>query len=400
MAVILREVIPDGTQWGIMGEVLRDWTGLEFGQDLKAASSIKFDYPTQGAHFDKLRTGMFIIVEINGVSRWYDSIFYISSQTGSASRLIPGNVTFSGFSLRKRLEEIRWMPAFGSSYIDSESFRYTNVTPLDVIKGGVTNYLSRANAKLPNALPWISSVRSTQRWVTRVDELIAATTSLEDMIMKYQDLGIAAVRFEGFQLRVEPYDWLIDSKSRDKTEEIQLKAGVNLTDATYSETDEDVVTALLVKGGSDPFRDGDSADVHTNVIQWVVASSSAIRKYGYKESILEVSSAIQPSTLQAVGQNYLRTHMEPRHSTSYTMVDNLYDPRTGTLLNTPTALIDFQCGDTIQVLSENGATNEKVYAITLTYDNPTRSEQVGLTLNDYFDSWEVTFDQRLKRLGG
>ena len=111
-------------------------------------------------------------------------------------------------------------------------------------------------------------------------------------------------------------------------------------------------------------------------------------------------SAVQPSTVQAIGQNYLRNHMEPKHSTSYTMVDSLYDPRTGALLPTPRALLDFQCGDSIRVLQEDGASVEKVFAITLSYENPTRSEKVGLLLNDYFDSWETTFDQRLKRLGG
>ena len=401
MAVIIREVIPDGSQWGIKGEILRDWSGLEFGQDLKASSSIKFDYPNQGTHFDKLRTGMYIIVEIDGVSTWNDSIFYVTERSGPLTTLIPGNTQFAGHTLRKRLEKVKWMPAFGSSYMDSESFRYTNVTPRDVIKAGVDNYLSRAKSKYGDPSHWISSVHSSQTWGIRVDELLPATTSVHDMLVKYQDLGIAAARFEGFMLRVEPYDWMVGSTTRDKSDSVQLKAGVNLTEATYSESNDNVITALLVKGGADPFREAaEGTEIQTNVVQWVTATPEQIRRYGYHEDVLEVGSAVQPSTLQAIGQNYLRNHMEPKHSTSYTMVDSLYDPRTGALLPTPRALLDFQCGDSIRVLQEDGASIEKVFAITLSYENSTRSEKVGLLLNDYFDSWETTFDQRLKRLGG
>lgn len=202
-------------------------------------------------------------------------------------------------------------------------------------------------------------------------------------------------------LRVEPYDWMVGSTTRDKSDSVQLKAGVNLTEATYSESNDNVITALLVKGGADPFREAaEGTEVQTNVVQWVTATPEQIRRYGYHEDVLEVGSAVQPSTLQAIGQNYLRHHMEPKHSTSYTMVDSLYDPRTGALLPTPRALLDFQCGDSIRVLQEDGASVERVFAITLSYENSTRSEKVGLLLNDYFDSWETTFDQRLKRLGG
>lgn len=126
-----------------------------------------------------------------------------------------------------------------------------------------------------------------------------------------------------------------------------------------------------------------------------------IDKFGYHEDILDVSDASNPATLKSIGENYLKRHLEPRYSKTYTMVDSLYDNSTGKPLNIPKAFIDFQCGDSILILADGGSSVETVYAITCSYSNPSQeSASIGLTLNDYFDSWAVKFDQRLKRLGG
>ena len=86
-------------------------------------------------------------------------------------------------------------------------------------------------------------------------------------------------------------------------------------------------------------------------------------------------------------------------SYSYKVTSDLYDPRTGDKLPTPAALSDYQCGDKVTVYTSDGSHEYTVYAITLSYDDPIRPSTV-LTLNDSFATWQETFDQRLKRLGG
>lgn len=400
MGIVLRQIIPNGTQWGELGELLPDWSNLEFGQDLKSPSSIKFEYPNQGANFKTLKTGTYVVVEVDGNYKWWDSIFYINELSGSDMPDTPGTTTFGGVSLRKKLDNTRWMPAIGSAYIDSEGFRYTNVTPGDVINAGIINYKSRSTSRYKDEVDWIASVNKGTGWAYRVDEIIQPTTSVTEIISKYQEMGIASARFAGFTLVCGHYDWFVNHPSRDLSDTVQLKVGVNLTEANYSESDDNIITALLVKGAEDPFKSAEPNNLQTNSIQWVIASQAVINKYGYREGILEVSDASNPTTLQQIGKNYINRNLEPRFSYSYTMVDHLYDPRTGQALDTPNVLSDFQCGDAILVLNERGASTYSVYAITLSYDNPTRPASIGLTLNDYFDSWQVKFDQRLRRLGG
>lgn len=403
MAVVLREVIPDGTQWGVLGEVLPDWLNLEFGQDLKTHSALTFDYANSGAHFNRLKEGMYVVPEVNGNSRWFDSYFYIQESAGSR---VPGTAEhhttkFAGYSLRKRLDKVCWMPAVGSDYADMEAFRYTNETPGGVIKAGVENYLSRARNQYKDPSYWISGigVSASTKWKYRVDEIVLPTTSVNEIITKYQDLGIGTARFSGFQLNTAHYDWYVDDPVRDKTDEVQLVLGRNLKDAEYARTNDNIITALLVRGSEDPFREG-ANDVPSYAVQWVIADQSVINRVGYHEGILDVPDVSTPSTLKAIGQNYLRNHLEPRLSTTYSMVDNLVDNRTGLPLNTPNVLEDFQCGDSILIMDGTGAKAEKVYAVTLSYFNPTQSPNITLTLNDYHESWEVKFDQRLRRLGG
>ena len=400
MSVVLREIIPDGTRWGIRGELLPHWTNLEFGQDLRSGSSIKFEYADQGSNVDKLKNGVYVVPEIDGYQEWFDSVFYVKATEGSNLPNSTGTTTLTGTSLKTRLENVRWMPAVGSQYIDSEGFRYTNVTPGDIIKGGVENYLSRAKKTYKDATNWLIGAPTGTGWVYRVDEVIRPTTSVMEMINKYQDLGMANSRFYGFELITGHYDWFTDNSMRDKTETVQLKVGLNLSRSEYTESIEDLTTALLVRGAEDPFKADDENNMQTNVVQWVFASQGIINKYGYHERILDVSSASNPETLKAVGKNYIKRYQQPRYSQSFTMEDHLYDPETGEPLDTPKALIDFQCGDAILILSGAGASVETVYAITMSFNNPASQASIGLTLNDAFDSWEVKFSQRLKRLEG
>lgn len=400
MGVILREIIPDGTQWGRMGDILPHWMNLEFGQDLKGPSSISFDYANDGAHFERLKGGMYVVPIVGGRHDWFDSIFYIRERTGS---LMPGSTSkttrFGGVSLRKRLDDVRWMPAIGSNYIDAEMFRYTNQTPGAIIKAGVENFWSRAKSQFGDDVPWLAGVGVSpdSNWHYRVDEVIEPTTSVNDIISKYQDLGIGTARFYGFHLNTAHYYWYTDGPSRDKTDEVQLKIGLNLENGEYEESYDNLITSLLVQGAADPFPKDESTQSY--VVAWVTAPQEVIDKYGYHEDVLNVADATNPETLKAIGQNYLRKHLEPRMSRNFTMVDSLHDPRTGQPLPTPQALVDFECGDSILVLSSDGAHEEKVYSITMSFSNP-ENASIGLTLNDYFDSWEVQFDQRLRRLGG
>lgn len=395
--VVLREVLPDGTKWGILGDVFPDWGTLEFGQDLRASSSIMFTYPEQGRNSEKLKTGVFVTPFVNGNRVWSDSIFRIEKRSGSSSSL-EGMITISGISLLSKLEEMYWMPGVGSNYAEEEMFRYHNVTPGTVIREGVYNWMSRAKSMYKDPVKWLSGVTVAEdsRWNYRVDEIISAGTSVRDIVSRYQEMGIATARFEGFQLITSHYSWrLDDDPKRDKSSSVVLVSGLNLLDREYEESDIDLKTAVLVRGASDPLRD----DTEAQVVQWVVSPQNIINKHGYREAVLDVADATTPETLKAVGENWLRQHQDIRLSKTFTIVDNLNDNRTGKPLNTPNVLEDFECGDAITIVDQDGANVYTVYAISVSYDNPS-NPNIVLTLNDSFESWIEKFDQRLRRLGG
>ena len=398
MSVVLREIIPDGTQYGKLGAVLPYWADLEFGQDLRGASSISFSYPRSAPQFDKLKMGMYVVPVVNGNYKWLDSIFYIQAREGT---LIDNNATvdISGYSLRKRLDRMFWMPAIGSAYADADMFKYTNVTPGAIIKAGIENHWSRAKSVYKDPQKWIANVvvPASSKWSYRVDETIQANTSVSSMIDKYQDLGMATVRFDGFNLLTAHADWYSNAPAYNKQQSVKFREGIDLLSGDFSESDEEVITALLVVGAEDPFKNDDG--LSSNVVAWVIAEPDIIAKYGYREGVLNVSDATTAATLKAVGQNYLKRMQEPRSSFSYKVTSELYDPRTGVLLDTPSALNDYQCGDNVTVYTSEGSHEYSVKAITLSYADP-GSHSTVLTLNDTFDSWQETFDQRLKRLGG
>ena len=400
MAVVLREIIPDGTKWGTLGPVFPHWSTLEFGQDIKGASSITFRYANDGVNFESLRVGMYVVPIVDGNYQWTDSIFYIE-ELNSSGATAERATTYSGVSLRSRLEDVRWLPAIGSMYADQGMFRLQNVTPGAVIRNGVENYLSRARRTFNDPVSWISAIndRPVTGWKVRVDELIEPTTSVADMINKYQDLGLATGRFNGFELTISNYADYIEGNAHDKTDEVQLRVGWNLREGDLSISHKELVTALFVRGAADPFKEsaGDEGS-KPNVVAWVLGPKSAMAKWGYHEKVLDVPDAAQTETLKAVGTAYLNAHLEPRYSKAYTMIDTPYNPSSGKTLVTPKPLRDFECGDRIMILGTNGATTERVYAVTLSYDNPNHPE-IGLSLNDFFEDIDVLFNQRLKRLG-
>lgn len=401
MTVVLREIIPDGTQWGTLGEILPHWASLEFGQDLKGSSSILFEYANEGSHFSRIKTGMYVVPVIDGNYKWMDSIYYVQELQGSA---VPGSesrkTTFSGVNLKGRLDTLRWMPAIGSTYIDEAMFRLQNISPGAVVRNGVENFLSRARNTYKDPVNWISKINdvytSTQK--VKVDEYIEPGTTVEEMVQKYQDLGLLTIQFEGFQLNILNYESVARGVIRDRTKEVQLKVGFNIRGGEYSESNKELITALLVKGAPDIFTKPVEGQGQPSVVQWVIAPQSVIDKHGYHESLYTVADAAQANTLRIVGEAYLNKHLEPRYSTSYTMVDGVTSPSTGERVKSPVPLYDFECGDKISILTEKGTVIERVYAITLSYDNP-NSPSIGLTLNDFFEDYMVTFDQRLKRLG-
>lgn len=398
MRAVLREVIPDGTQWGIKGDFFPDWLNLEFGQDLKDGSSLSFDYANDGVNASKLKPGIFLQIEFNNSSTWFDSIFYCQEMSGA---LLKGSTErrsrFACVSLRKLLSNVRWMPALGSEYMDEDAFKYVNVTPGDVIKAGIENFWSRAKSKYGDPMNWLSSVTVLPgtAWEYLIDETVGPTTSISEILDKYQELGIATARFHGFQLQLSHYNW--GKADTSHIVDAQLRVGWNLREGEVAVSNTDVVTALLVKGSRDPFKE--DSDVSSYAVQWVIAPSEYITEYGYLEGILEISDASSPDTLQAVGRNYIRTHLEPRRSTSYAMVNDIRDYKTGEVIdNIPLPLVDFQCGDTISVFNGDSTEAEKVYAISVSYGNHGTIPEISLTLNDYFDNWQVKFDQRLRRL--
>lgn len=205
MGVTLREVIPDGTQWGRLGEVIPDWEGLEFSQDSKGAGTISFNYPEDGANSSVLNGGMFVTPVIDGSYEYNNSIFYLDQTSGKTIDAGNGNMKIiAGISLLGRLEDVRWMPAIGSEYMDENSFRYSNVSPGAVIKAGIENYWSRAKSLSPNSSGWINEVviAGDTEWLYLVDEAVSPTTSVLEILGKYQDLGIATAVFKGFTLEV------------------------------------------------------------------------------------------------------------------------------------------------------------------------------------------------------
>ena len=402
MGVSLREVIPDGTGWGTLGEFLPDWKELEFGQDYSGAGSITFKYANDGANFDKLADGMFVTPVVDGNRTWYDSIYYVEELSGSR---VPGPdahiTTFAGASLLGRLGKVRWMPAIGSEVMDNLAFTYNDYTPGEVIKAGVENYLSRARNQFGDPSHWLQDVyvAPDTHWFFRVDEVVEPTTSVQTIIEKYKELGIATARFVGFNLQTSHYDWYTKGLASDKTETVQFRVGLNLINAEYARSNKELYTAVLVRGAQDPFAQAvEGFEVGNNCV-WVTASQEMINKWGYHETVYDVSEASNHDTLRAIGQVYLDSHIEPRYSMSYTIADNLVNSRTGEEIPTPKALVDFQCGDLITVVDEGGASEQRVFAITMSYTNPEHAN-IAVTLNDFFQERDILFDQRLKRLEG
>lgn len=212
MGVILREVIPDGTDTGVLGEVFPDWIGLEFSQDI-AAGTLTFNYPADGLNADLLRGGMFLVPVVDGKSLYKNSYFEVGEGSGEVVQEATGNVrSITAYSLLSGLEKVRWMPAIGSSFMDEEGFSYTAATPGAVIKAGVQNYLSRARA-YGDSVSWISSVSTGQdsQWPVLVDEMISPTTSVTTVLDRYNELGLARVHFEGFRLHINPHPNLLAS---------------------------------------------------------------------------------------------------------------------------------------------------------------------------------------------
>lgn len=404
MGVILREVIPDGTQYGELGEFLPDWFGLEFGQDVHSPGAITFKYANDGANFDRLKSGIYVTPIVDGNRMWRDSIFRVEEVNGIKTPSADAHMTtFAGSSLQGRLEKVRWMPAIGSVVMDSLAFKYNNYTPGQVIRLGVENYWSRARNQFKDPTNWLLDARTDDEadWKYRVDEEIEPTTSITSVIQKYQEVGIATAWFDGFVLKTSHYDWYKEpGKSADKTASVELRLGVNLIGDEYSESIRDLCTAVLVKGAVDPFAESTDDEFKPgNNCAWVIADQDAIDRFGYHEHVLDVSEASTQETLTAAGTAYLNAHLEPRYSKTYTMTDNLHDPRSGQSLDVPRALVDFQCGDQITVHSADGSSTQRVYAIAMSFDSPDRSN-ISITLNDFFADWQEMFDQRLKRLGG
>lgn len=398
MSIVLREIIPDGSQWGTLGEILTDWSDLEFGQDLKDASSISFSYPKKGRHSNKIKSGMYVAPVVNGDYKWDNSYFYVRDDEGSLTAgTAKDSVKVAGISLRGRLDKVKWMPAFGSSYMDSNLFKYINVSPGTIIKAGVENYWSRAKSRFNSPVNWLVGVDeiALPSKPYKVDEIIEGNTSIQDMITKYQDLGIATAKFSGFKLVVYPYYGIVDrDSSLDKSSTVQLSVGVNLREGSYTTSVRDLVTSLLVIGGQDMMRVDSSDSV---AVLWVTAPASTIAELGYHEDTLTVSSAANPETLKAIGENYLSRYSKIRESRTYSLVDNLIEGSTGSALPLPKALTDFQCGDSISILTSRGVDVDVVYSLTFSCLSP-NNVTLGITLGDYFDEWETTFEQRLKRL--
>lgn len=395
--VVLRQVIPDGSQYGQLGAIFSDHSHLEFGQDLRGAGSIKFDYPSQGVNSDQLDGETYVVPIINGNDKWHDAIFKIQeTEAPNLGEDGPVMKTYAGVSLLKQTEKIRWLPAIGSQYMDDMAFTYTNVTPGAVLKGAVDNFWSRAKSQFNDPIHWLTEVKvsANAAWQYRVDEQVIPGTSLWEMITKYQDLGIATARFEGFRLQTAHFDWYSSGLASDKTDSVQFRVGFNVVESEEVTSYEDICTSLLVRGSPDPL-----SEEQNPTCAWVQAPASVIKKFGYREDMLEVGEASQQSTLRAVGQAHLNARLAPRFSKTYKVVEDLYHARSGKKIPSPTALVDYQCGDMVTLLDKSGASEYRIYGISISYDSDGRSS-ISLTLNDYWDSYAVTLDQRLRRLGG
>ena len=398
MGVILREIIPDGTRYGKLGAVLPYWSDLEFGQDLRGASSISFSYKEKAPGYDKLKLGAYVVPVVNGNYKWLDSVFYVQARSGNLIEDM-GLVDVMGYSLQKRLDQMYWAPAIGSTFSDDDMFKYVNQTPGAILRAGIENHWSRAKSTFKDSQDWIASVvvPASNKWGHKIDETIQAGTSVSSMVSKYQELGIATVRFDGFNMVTANYDWYSNSPAFNKQNSVRFREGIALLSGEFEESNEDLITALLLIGSPDPLRENDG--ITSNVVAWVTSPPDIIQKYGYHESVLSVSDATTPETLKAVGKNYLGRMQKPRLSKSYRVTSELNDPRTGKLIATPAALSDYQCGDNVTVYTSEGSEEYMVQAVTLSYTDPVRPSTV-LTLNDTFATWQETFDQRLRRLGG
>jgi len=374
---------------GNYSEELPDWSDLTFSQDLIDTGALSFNYSPLGRHFDLLKHGVQLAVQVDGHEPKNGRFTYFEGTGSRINRADPN--TYACTSNRARCDKLMLAPAYGSTVANEDMFDWTNYSPGQMTRTALSNAMSRADTHTGNAVSsWMVTPPTTfsntldssgTLWPANYDRRVPPGTNVNEVISWLTQNGFAEAAMQGkelllYQPETNGTDYTVG------TNPLILQSGKDLTEASYQTSSTDLVTALLVLGDE-------------NSCAWVY-DAPAILLYGYREGKLQVSGASTQSTLIAAGNAWLKLHKEPRWSYTYAVgVRYLEQPADSAW---PRPFVEYEVGDSIFIWDEERPQKQRLRLLSATWPN-SRSSILALTVNDWFQELDIRYERALSQLG-
>lgn len=159
-----------------------------------------------------------------------------------------------------------------------------------------------------------------------------------------------------------------------------LYAGTDIDDAPWETDSDDICSSLTVIG--------DHPTVAGNV-QYVTINRTPTTAWGRRERQIRVNGVTSVPVLTDIGNQWIDSRLVEREQRSYRVAPGAaWYP-----------LKDFTIGDYMGMQAGGTLWQEKVVAISVTWDSPTTMRTI-LTCNDWLDERDRRLEQRLSKLRG